>query len=213
MKTIKSISHLGLALLVAGSGFMGCTADYAYKTSLTGQEEKITKEYEGTFFAEAEEGSIISVNLPSMEDFDAINFRAELSELPAAQWVDDEDEEEAQEPAMREEDGADDNGEGETRSFPTTDIRSGKHLVGDSQNRTLSNPWVQLNDDISYRIFYHVRDNQLHLKAHYIDRNDPTFPASGKVVSKKTAEERNIMPIWDKMMSLAQQHGNEITTR
>jgi hypothetical protein len=211
MKTIKSLQHLGLALIISGSGLIGCTSDHAYKTSLTGKEEKVTKEYEGTFFKEAEEGSIISVSLPSMEAFDAITFRAELDELPAAQWEDDEDEG-PEGPPMIEEGEAQDT-EDEGQAFPTTDIRSGKHLTGESQNRTLRNPWVQLDENISYRIFYHVRDNQLHLKAHYMDKSDPTFPSSGKVVSKKTAEERNIMPIWDKMMSLAQQHGNEITTR
>jgi hypothetical protein len=88
-------------------------------------------------------------------------------------------------------------------------------LIGDSQNRIMRNPWISLNDSISYSISHYVIADQLHLKANYIIRSDDNLKSdkfrTGKTVSRETAEGAGVMPVWNQMMSIARQYGNNIT--
>ncbi|HSJ67298.1 MAG TPA: hypothetical protein VK921_06475 [Anditalea sp.] len=180
----KILRNAGLAFLSIFS-LGACTADHAYKTTITPEDyvEPIVKTYESDFFREAEKNSIISVQLNPDRDFDQFEF---MSDLENVQGWSEEYQDYA--PLM---------------------------LIGDSQNRVMKNPWISLNDSISYRISHYVIADQLHLKANYIilsegERKSEKF-RTGKIVSRETAAEAGLMPVWDKMMSLARQYGDNIT--
>lgn len=162
-----------------------CTADHAYKTTITPEEniEPLVKSYQSDFFREAEKNSIISVQLDPDRRFDQFKFMNELESVQG--WKENE---RNQAPLM---------------------------LIGDSQNRVMNNPWVSLNDSVSYRISHYVVADQLFLKANYIylgeGENKSEKFRTGKTVSDETADEAGLRPVWDKMMTLAKQYGNDIT--
>jgi len=176
--------YAGLAFLSIFS-LGACTADHAYKTTITPEDnvEPLVKTYQSDFFQEAEKNTIISVQLNPDRQFDQFQF---MSELEVMQGWDEEDRNEA--PLM---------------------------LIGDSQNRVMRNPWVSLNDSVSYRISHYVIADQLFLKAHYIylgeGQNKSEKFRTGKIVSQETSDEAGVTPVWDKMMSLARQYGNDIS--
>jgi len=179
----KILRNAGLAFLAIFS-LGACTADHAYKTTITPEDniEPLVKTYESDFFREIEKNSIISVQLNPDRRFDQFEF---MSELESIQGIDERDQDYA--PLM---------------------------LIGDSQNRSMRNPWIQLNDSIAYSISHYVVADQLHLKANYIIRRDGRKSdkfRTGKTVSRETADQVGVMPVWDKMMSLARQYGNNIT--
>jgi len=176
--------YAGLAFLSIFS-LGACTADHAYKTTITPEDhvEPLVKSYQSDFFREAEKNSIISVQLNPDRHFDQFKFMSELEEIQG--W---KDEERDHAPLM---------------------------LIGDSQNRVMRNPWVSLNDTVSYRISHYVIGDQLYLKANYIylgeGENKSEKFRTGKTVSRETADEAGVKPVWDKMMSLAGQYGKNIS--
>lgn len=180
----KIIKNAGLAFLSIFS-LGACTADHAYKTTITPEDyvEPLVKTYESDFFREIEKNSIISVQLNPDQKFDQFKFMNELEKIKGF----NEDEEDYA-PMM---------------------------LIGDSQNRVMRNPWISLNDSISYSISHYVVADQLHLKANYIIRRDGDIKSdkfrTGKTVSRETAEGAGVMPVWNQMMSIARQYGNNIT--
>lgn len=179
----KISRNAGLAFLSIFS-LGACTADHAYKTTITPEEyvEPIVKTYESDFFREAEKNSIISVQLNPDQKFDQFEF---MNELERIKGFNEEGEDYA--PLM---------------------------LIGDSQNQVMRNPWISLNDSISYSISHYVIADQLHLKANYILRQEDGRKSekfrTGRTVSRETAQGEGVMPVWDKMMSLARQYGNDI---
>ncbi|KEO75888.1 hypothetical protein [Anditalea andensis] len=183
-KASKITKYAGLAFLSIFS-LGACTADHAYKTTITPEDhiEPTVKSYESDFFREVEKNSIISVQLNPDKDFDQFKF---MNELESIQGWNEEYKDYA--PLM---------------------------LIGDSQNRIMRNPWISLNDSISYRITHYVIADQLHLKANYIIRNEDDRKSekfrSGNIVSRETAAEAGLMPVWEKMISLASQYGDDIT--
>jgi len=180
----KIIRNAGLAFLSIFS-LGACTADHAYKTTITPEDyvEPIVKSYESEFFREIEKNSIISVQLNPDQKFDQFEF---MNELEKIKGFNEDDQDYA--PLM---------------------------LIGDSQNRVMKNPWISLNDSISYSISHYVIADQLHLKANYILRQEDGRKSdkfrTGKIVSRETADGDGLMPVWDKMMSIARQYGSNIT--
>ncbi|MBS9525397.1 hypothetical protein KI659_15360 [Litoribacter alkaliphilus] len=197
----KTLSILTSSLLIAG---VSCTADHAYKTSISGKEEVVVNQYEGTFFKEVDENSIITVRLQEDRIFDAAKFQESLNETG---------QESRQVAVEQNENDDDDENDVQAASMDRKSDKMDAKLIGASQNRTANNPWISLNDSISYRITHLYHDNELHLKAFYINHKDSEFPKSGRVISQNRAQEQNLMPAWNHMMSLARQYGNNVTTR
>ncbi|WP_143960863.1 hypothetical protein [Litoribacter populi] len=198
----KTLGILTCSLLIAG---VSCTSDHAYKTSISGKEEVVVEQYEGRFFKEADENSIISVRLDENTGFDATKFQENLNESG----------QESRQVAVVDEEEDDENGDTDVQaaSMERKSDKVDAKLIGSSQNRTANNPWIALNDSVSYRITHLYHDNQLHLKAFYINHKDSEFPKSGRVISQSRAQEENLMTAWDHMMSVARQYGSNVTTR
>lgn len=185
MEINKKIHKYTFIAFLATFGLGACTADHAYKTSITPEEfvEQRVKTYESEFFRVSEKNSIITVSLDPESEFDQFELMGNLESVISPM----DEVHEMDNPLI---------------------------LITDSQNRSMNNPWLSLNDSIAYRIEHYYLPNRLHLKATYTKKGDgrtQQFYSDGIPVSRETAAEAGLMPVWNKMMAIAREYGDDIS--